>query len=216
MLSATHSARLRRRLSGIHGCHIFGYQAGWRGESLADVGDICYGQLERSGHGEDDCDLLIVPDLLSGSDYSGDSVTASNYRVFIEQFGELPGVHRLYGGHGTYGVAIEPSAYFRSSDMQDALRQLDRYPVLDDEDMSMLESEWEDEAWSNWAESDFRRAVEKRFDCELVSDIRPWFEQCRESANEYWVSENSGMWINLDRIVESIQEVPSELIEAQE
>ena len=45
-----------------------------------------------------------------GSDYSGSTVERSNYREFLEEFGEQDGVHEVYGGHGTFAVAVRVDA----------------------------------------------------------------------------------------------------------
>jgi len=68
-----------------------------------------------------------------------------------------------------------------------------------------------DEAWESWVASDFRRALEKKFDgvdfeWPSDSDLRPFFEKRAEKANEYWFNEGYGpdMYIRLDKVVEGI------------
>jgi len=46
------------------------------------------------------------PSYMGGSDYSGGSVEVSNHKVFLEEFGDLPGVHEIHGDFDMYGVAI--------------------------------------------------------------------------------------------------------------
>ena len=75
--------------------------------------DLAYSDLEPgSGKGP----VFVLPAYLSGSDYSGGSVTVSNHRLFIEEFGELEGVHNVYGGYGSYGVAIRLDVWQAGAD----------------------------------------------------------------------------------------------------
>jgi len=46
------------------------------------------------------------PNYMGGSDYSGGSVEVANHKVFMEEFGDLPGVHEIHGDFDTYGVVI--------------------------------------------------------------------------------------------------------------
>ena len=75
--------------------------------------DLAYSDLEPSSTKGP---VFVLPGYLSGSDYSGGSVTVSNHRLFIEEFGELDGVHNVYGGYGSYGVAIRLDLWRKSLD----------------------------------------------------------------------------------------------------
>jgi hypothetical protein len=50
--------------------------------------------------------VFVLSGLLCGSDYSGSAVEVSNRRLFLDAFGELDGIHEVYGGHGSFGIAI--------------------------------------------------------------------------------------------------------------
>src|SRR4051812_3681972 len=81
----------------------------WRKETPEELSSLSYGDLHHVTGEVSDSDYY-VPSLLSGSDYSGSSVEVSNCKTFLEQFGKLEGVHKVYGGHGTFAVAIRLSA----------------------------------------------------------------------------------------------------------
>ena len=160
--------------------------------------DLSYGDLHPcdnpSLHSRDT--LFVLPAYLSGSDYSGGSVTVSNHRLFIEEFGELEGVHNVYGGYSSYGVAIRADVWNGGSDQSDCtwygadedvascnvedgpcphqirewLKSIEDYPVADEDDLGQVEMEAQDEGWESWAESDFVREIEKLFP-EDIDDI---------------------------------------------
>jgi len=76
---------------------------------------------------------------------------------------------------------------------------------------SEVTMEWENEAWDSWARSDFKRELCKLFpDLEEViddisdNDIWTIFHEAQEEANEYWVCETSGAWIDIDRVAKKV------------
>lgn len=132
--------------------------------------------------------LFVLPAYLSGSDYSGGSVEVSNHRLFLEEFGELDGVHNVYGGYGTYAAAVRLDVWRAGADksacswlgndpdlitcdedgpcahrLRAWLEELESYPVADEEDLCQVEMEAQDQAWESWAESDFARAIKALF-----------------------------------------------------
>jgi len=146
----------------------------------------------------------FMPELLSGSDYAGGSVTVANFRSFLEEYGDRNGIHKVIGGHGTYAVAIHRSAL--DDDMLETFRQLDDYPCIDDEQCSFVEMEAEDEAWDSWAKDDYLRTLRSLTDDDLdpTDDaLRDDFYQACEKANEYWQNETgNSAWIDLDRVAQ--------------
>lgn len=106
--------------------------------------------------------IIIIHETEHG-DYSGGSVQASNYRVLMRNEEIGPHLIELYGSHGYKALAYE--AYLGPIPLCDelmvALESLDKYPLLDEDDHSDLESELESEAWSDHGCSDFRRALRR-------------------------------------------------------
>lgn len=83
--------------------------------------------------------LFILPDLLSGSDYSGGMIERSNFRVFLKEYKEVDGVYEIFGGYGTFGIAIRLDVYNSNEDIKDTINAIDDYPVIDDENLSEME-----------------------------------------------------------------------------
>lgn len=94
----------------------------------------------------------------SGSDYSGNTVEASNYRVLQEDAHVMARSVLIQGDHGTFGIAYigQPTRRIRA-----ILDALDGYPLLDEDDHSKLEQEIENEQWASWGRDDFRRDLAK-------------------------------------------------------
>jgi hypothetical protein len=158
--------------------------------------------------------LLWLSDHALSGDYCGAPHTASNCRVLLGEFGGSPQCREAYGSYGSRSVAIDPR--YLSDELLESLQSLENYPVLDENDCSELELELQNEAWENWAERDFQRALEERLSSlcgdelaeqavESLSSAELWavFESLREEANEYWQSQSSpDQWIDVERIVE--------------
>jgi len=190
-----------------------------RGE-LKDWARVSYGSFERSETG-----TIYIPNLLSGSDYSGSSVERSNHRVWCEQFKSSQGElwWDLYGGWGTFAIAID--AERATDDMIEVLSRLADYPLISESDLSELEHELENEAWDSYIESDFTRALRKKF-CNGESDeeneqndsridalssdeLYELFSQAMETSNTYYEHETGGsVYVDIDRVLEAIPELP--------
>jgi hypothetical protein len=167
--------------------------------------------------------LLFVSDLLREDcswpgGYSPSAVYRSNARVFRDEFSrEL----ELADGDGP-DVALD--VRYVTDEMLETLEGLEGYPLLSDDDHSQLEMELQQEAWDSWAASDWRQLVcaavdqylPERFPFDgddLISrlggredeKLRALFDQCCDSAGEYWEEESDGgQYIRLDRVAEKL------------
>ena len=166
------------------------------------------------------------PNYMGGSDYSGGSVEVANHKVFMEEFGDLPGVHEIHGDFDTYGVVIRLDCI--TPGMIEIFEGLDNYPVIDEEAMSEVEREAEDEAWDNWVRRDYERALVTALnddgegatddahgiqggclcqDCleeaiDGLEDLRSVFEEVASRINVYWGNETgNSATVDVDRIV---------------
>jgi hypothetical protein len=175
-----------------------------------DLSKLHYGSWERAKDGR-----YLVPGLLSGSDYSGSIVTMSNRKAFMEQFSEGEDVWwtSAPGGHGTYSIVIDTQGVPEdaTSEVEDFLNALQDYPVADENLMSEMENEAQEEAWENWVEGDFKRGLESKFEVEFdevdPAKLRDLFEKASDKANEYWENEEGGnMWIRVEKIVAKVTE----------
>jgi hypothetical protein len=153
---------------------------------------------------------------MSGSDYSGSSVEVSNMRAFKEEYGD-ESFCPVYGDYGTYAVAIRLD--WLTPAIWESLAALENYPVYDDQVLSEVETEAEEEAWENWARSDFKRELEKRFGSEAEDNgheelfdldtpepaMRALFSCGMERSNTYWENEQgNSAWVDLERVVSAL------------
>ena len=183
----------------------------------ADCPDSAVAYLEGlSTDATEEGELYFFLPYASGSDYSGSTVEKANYKEFLESYGEEGFVWEAHGGFDTYAVVLGLTGLLECADdtfnaVLDIIEGLEDYPLINDEALSNVEMEGADEAWDCWVAGDFRRALEKKFDCAEFewpsdSDLRTFFEKKAEEANEYWFNEGYGpdMYIRVDEIVEGI------------
>ncbi len=179
------------------------YHPGDTGEKKS----FSYGALS---HGEkitkdtDITELLITPDVMIGSDYSGTTIELSNFEVFKERYEDLPGVYTMYGGYSTFAIAISvkwlinPDNEEKAQEIIDDLIALSDYPLLDDEHLSNMESEKEYE-WvtgnTNWI-WDLNRELKEKRGIEITEftkdQIWELYRLLSERANEYPIFEDNG------------------------
>lgn len=186
-----------------HGKDGIGY---WDEEKADDVTEMSYGDFTRDKNGE----YIMVP-YCGGSDYSGDSVTASNHRVFLKDFGKCPGVWNVYGGYGTYAIAVRITDL--TQEMIEIINRLESYPVIDEDAMFEMELEQQNEAWENWVRSDFTKALIKAFPSEentignMEDDqLYELFRNAMEKGNIYWENETgNNAWIDVDEIAAHVE-----------
>jgi len=82
------------------------------------------------------------------------------------------------------------------------LSGLSDYPAINDESVSLIEMEMQDEAWENCYESDFISELHKLYSGKYFFDfnnadfssgnLRELFEKTVETINEYWIIESGG------------------------
>lgn len=174
---------------------------------------LSYRDFERTNNKGNPKDLWILPELLSGSDYSnGDVVTLSNHHVFLEEHGKWTGIHDVYGGHGTYAVAIRSDVLTRHPEVQDTLDELEQYPVIDEDHLSQLEIKLQDEAWNNYVQNDLIRKIQKSDP--RLENVDPetlnWTHLCgiaMQETNTEWISESTSPYLDLDRITPNVSEM---------
>lgn len=152
--------------------------------------------------------------------YDAPAIYAANQTYWEEEYGEHPSYVDVDGAPG-----IDPRYVLSDDAINDDLRSLQSYPCLDEDKWGEIERKRQDEAWENWAESEWRRAVESALvaaieanlspddditDPETVADavldgkdeqLRELFDACAEQANEYWHEESDGsQYINLESV----------------
>jgi hypothetical protein len=95
--------------------------------------------------------LVIQPPQLSGSDYSGGICEQSNHRTFLKQFKDVDGVYDLYGGYGTYGIAIRLDTYTTNEEIKEVIDGLEGYALVSEDDYSELEHDYEQQYVNDFA-----------------------------------------------------------------
>lgn len=171
-----------------------------RGQEITPGSDVSYGFVERVPQ---ERATHFVPNYMLGSDYSGDTVELANFELMQEEHADK--VVLLHGGHWTRGVAIPLNS--ESDELADILEGLETYPVIDEDQMSHVEMRLQDEAWENWARSDFKRVLRKLFPesedtIDDATDDSVWelFHAACDTSNSYWQAEGPSMWVDLDRV----------------
>jgi len=78
-----------------------------------------------------------------GSDYSGDVVTKSNYRIVKKLLNNCEGIYDVYGDFGTYGIGYNPKEISKDTKnkIDEIVENIESYPAIDDNDVSDLETE---------------------------------------------------------------------------
>lgn len=154
---------------------------------------------------------IIMPELLQGSDYSGGTLHRSNYLKFLEDFGETDGVYDIYGSYGSYGIAILTS--INDKKIRDTLLALHTYPVIDDEYLSELEMNLQEDSWSNWVRKEFVDLLEKEFNIEFLEfnndeDLHNLFDRLCKHSNVQWEAQSgSEMYIAINKLKLNIIEM---------
>jgi hypothetical protein len=176
---------------------------------------LSYGDFDRAPAGTEE-PVYIFPSLLGGGDHAGTGLeNASNHRVFWKRFRRVAGVHNLYGGYGTFAIAIRKDVAESKEAIRETLADLEEYPLISEEDHSMLEMEETRKSWEDWGRSGFIHDLTKALNLEEDSleeilkqlfpedtdPISTLFNECAEDANEYWRDDNGSMYIDIEKIV---------------
>lgn len=164
--------------------------------------------------------LLFSPSLLNADcmwpgGYDASSLHRSNYRTFSDTYSQ-----ELLLADGD-GEGLSLDVRFITAEMLEDILSLENYPLLSEDDHSYQESEDQQEAWENWAERDFRRALENRL-CTVLEDeeeaetileslsadsLSSLFHGLSNAIGEYWQEEHcSGWWMDCEKVAESLSE----------
>jgi hypothetical protein len=128
---------------------------------------------------------------------------------------------------GAYGSR---SAWVRADhdELSQIVNALSDYALIDEEECSRVETEWEDEAWESWLRSDLLRTledgVEDRLDAlatfgaagepqDLESLLWSAYRQAMDRENEYPTPEGAGVHVAVDRIADTFGTIVGEYLE---
>tara|TARA_R110000824_G_scaffold18891_5_gene74096 strand:- start:84 stop:707 length:624 start_codon:yes stop_codon:yes gene_type:complete len=134
---------------------------------------------------------MVPPD---GSSRSIDELPSDSYQWETHEF-TRPELFLAVGDYASEGLYVRADIW----DDQE-LDCLTDYPCLDDEKVSEIEMQWEQEALESWAFADLNRDVED--DIEVPEDVsRSCYHEAMEVENQYPVSEHNGSHIPVDEIL---------------
>jgi hypothetical protein len=147
-----------------------------------------------------------VPSLLSGNEFSDESVETKNYRSFMQWYEDAPGIYPVVGPHSSFAVAIRLNVV-----TEDMLLQFDAfadYPGVDEREPGGIEEKSIDDAWQEWASTAFERALTNKFpDFEQtvetlsVPALKALFEKMRRRVKVDWEEDGGGhAFIDVDSI----------------
>ena len=148
--------------------------------------------------------LWIAPRALAGDD----SLSRANRRTWEQDFKEHEG-HAWIEWDG----AILVRAIVTVPGIVEALDKLHDYPVMDDEALSEVEREDEDEAWESYARRDFASALGKRFGVDRdaikeTEDLRSLFTRAADRGNVNGgpgiVHESDGPYFMCEEVAEHV------------
>mgnify|MGYP004447198969 CR=1 FL=1 len=113
-----------------------------------------------------------------------------------------PNIIHVFGDYGSETVYINESKY------SDTLEALADYPCIDEETLSQIESDWEIEAFNDYASSDLKNKLPENEQDKLNSlpiekqNLIVWnaYRQAMEDCNEYPIIELSNAFIDTDKI----------------
>ena len=86
------------------------------------------------------------------------------------------------------------------------------YPCIDEEEVSRVEMEWEDEAWESWLRADLERAAfgeeePAGYDTLSADDIWIAYRTAMDDCNEYPTPEYNGVYVDVARIVDTFRAI---------
>lgn len=185
-------------------------------QDIPEDNTVYWSDLEKIDNPDlsDTDNLYLMHDFCQMGDYGGSLVEKANTDILTDEYGFI----KVYGGYGSISCMIQIDALLcmpeeESDRILDVLEGLNKYPLIDDEELSNQESEQIEEAWDNWTEYDFKREIEKKFNIELDDyefksidvSFRSIFDEMAERANEYWINESGyDMWINVEKVTDKM------------
>ena len=158
----------------------------------------------------DIADAYIMINYATGSDYSGDTVTASNYKCLEEMESEYADdICLMSGGHGTYGGLVRLDCV---PALWEIIAGLADYPCIDDEAVNETEAEWRQEALPDLI-SDTLREISNAFPdngecldaCEYLSArIAGMVKEYCEGSEVEWHYEHCNAYAPPDKACKAI------------
>lgn len=160
----------------------------------------------------------LIPKYLISGDYTNmGTVSISNVRVWKDFFGdgEEDWWFLRHEGYSSEMVVIDTEKDIPEEAVE-ALESLNKYPVLDEDDLTYLDSEYENKAWEKGYRKDFEEALRKylSFDEDITEEqLDELYERAMSSGSVTWVEHGQGgnwAYIDVDRLVEELTDADIE------
>ena len=146
-------------------------------------------------HSKGDYAIIIIPHT-SWGDYLGSINDRSNHECLMKEWKDWDGVYDVQDDYNSHMVAVYMNGltHKQRDIVTDTIRALSDYPVYNDEHVSALELQVEEEDWDSWILGDVRRGLDLE-----MSDA-----SIKESAFEndiYWYAETAvGGYLDVDKL----------------
>lgn len=181
-------------------------------EELDELTGFHASSLKRALKGGEPHDRhVFIADYLLTGDYTGAAdIARANIRaienMLEEEEVDLEGhAFEITGPHGMEAMAFRLDSTHPV--VLDVLSRLDSYPLLDEQEHSELERELQEEAWENWARSDFVQGIEKRLGIEIDDeddDVRTVFFEAQDQVGDDGHAESGGWYFPMERYIEQV------------
>jgi hypothetical protein len=178
---------------------------------------LSYGDFEEvTGTPANLSEVYIIPEVTSGGDYDNSgAIERSNHRTLLKRFKKVTGVHDLYGGYGTFAIAIRADVAESNEEIKEVLDGLENYPVIDGEDLSSLEDELYNEAWDQWVGNEVKKELIKVLDPYNITeeqideiDLEKYYQLVRFNDDiDYRIEAGGSTWMKTDKVAEAMSDL---------
>ena len=164
------------------------------------------------------CSTYLNDDCSWPGGYDAPSVYRSNARVFRDKYSK-----ELAAGADGDADGLSLDIRYVTDEILETLTALESYPLISEDDHSQLESELQEEAWQDWAQSAWRDAVEKALKeytpeaaddswagetldavTDLDAKLAELFLACQEQTGEYWFEDGTDQYVRIDSVAKAI------------
>lgn len=182
---------------------------------------IGYGELTELTK-KDSVDITPIDEMFLMCRYFGYSdydnscmVERSNHKLFMEKYGGLPWVFPAYGGYGTTDLCIalkgllDPENEETAQEIIDLINDLNKYPCIDDGDMSNMEYDAFLEALDQFEMTDCMKMLSKKFGITVHDFNQDAFkdillENDGKHNPSYIIESGGGCYIDTEQLIEGL------------
>lgn len=182
---------------------------GWRARPENDEAWTIITMQHRDSGALQRSNFIQIQKELEGIDADEENWRVERHSDFLVGWQEAF-VIQVYDADGAITSAFEK--------MHELQERMDDYPVLAEEHFSELESEEFDESWKLWGFDEVKRNIEKQTDIDDFDDFckakgktegeieEALMELCHDGCQTYYHHEDSGPYIQTERLAEAIVE----------